>query len=209
MGAKAALIFGAMDCSDWSFLEPLRQECPTVFCADGGLTCARKAGFLPDYYIGDGDSGGAPQPGIRATVLPVQKDLTDLQAAWEEAYELGFRNICLTGCIGGRQDHHLAALQLLETIRLRGCEGRIMDPENEISFLTPGKMLLQREDFSYFSLIPADAEVTVSISGAKYELSERRVRRGDSLCVSNEFVQTPVELTLSDGSCWLILSQRK
>lgn len=209
MGAKAALIFGSMDHGDWSFLQPLMEENPVVFCADGGLICAQKAGFSPDYYIGDGDSGGAPRPGLRATVLPTRKDLTDLQAAWEQAYSLGFRKIYLTGCTGGRQDHHLAALQLLETMQLRGCEGIILDQDNEISFFTPGKKLLHREDFSYFSLIPVDAALTVSISGAKYDLTERRVLRGDSLCVSNEFLNDPVVLTLSEGSCWLILSQRK
>lgn len=209
MGAKAALIFGSMDHGDWSFLQPLHQEEPTVFCADGGLSCAQTAGFSPRYYIGDGDSGGAPQPGLRATVLPTRKDLTDLQAAWEQAYSLGFRKLYLTGCTGGRQDHHLAALQLLETMRQRDCEGIILDPYNEITFFSPGKKQLQRKDFTYFSLIPVDAVVTVSIRGAKYELTERRVLRGDSLCVSNEFLDGPVELTLTGGSCWLILSQRK
>lgn len=209
MGAKAALIFGSMDHGDWSFLQPLQEENPVVFCADGGLICAQKAGFPPDYYIGDGDSGGIPQPGLNATVLPVQKDLTDLQAAWEQAYSLGFRKLYLTGCTGGRQDHHLAALQLLETMHHIDCEGVILDRDNEITFLSPGRRWLERKDFSYFSLIPVDAAVTVSIFGAKYDLSERRVLRGDSLCVSNEFLNGPVELTLSGGSCWLILSQRK
>ena len=91
----------------------------------------------------------------------------------------------------------------------RACEGIILDPYNEISFFSPGKKRLERTDFVYFSLIPVDAEVTVSIRGAKYELAERLVLRGDSLCVSNEFLDGPVELTLSGGSCWLILSQRK
>lgn len=209
MGAQEALIFGSMDLGDWSFLQPIQENRPTVFCADGGLACAQKAGFSPDYYIGDGDSGGCPQPGLRATVLPTCKDLTDLQAAWEQAYSLGFRKICLTGCTGGRQDHHLAALQLLERMHLRGCEGIILDRDNEISFFAPGKKQLKRTAFSYFSLIPLDAEVTVSIRGAKYDLMERRLQRGDSLCVSNEFLDGPVELTLSGGSCWLILSQRK
>ena len=87
MGEKTALIFGAMDQGDWSFLAPLRGA--SVFCADGGLRCARAAGFEPDYYIGDGDSGGSPPSGVPAEVLPVRKDLTDLQAAWEQAYALG------------------------------------------------------------------------------------------------------------------------
>ncbi len=208
MGAKTALIFGAMNYGDWSFLEALRQNPPTVICADGGLRCARAAGFSPAYYIGDGDSGGAPQPGLSATVLPTRKDLTDLQAAWEQAYSLGFREILLTGCTGGRQDHHIAALQLLEQIRERGAEGKLLDPENEISFLLPGKILIEGEGFCYFSLLPVDETIEVSIRGAKYELQNRKVIRGDSLCVSNETQGACVEIELTKGRCWLVRSQR-
>ncbi len=208
MGEKRALIFGAMAQADWSFLKPLQEEGVTVFCADGGLSLARQAGFSPDYYIGDGDSGGAPEAGLRATVLPTQKDLTDLQAAWEEAYFLGYRKIFLTGCTGGRQDHHIAALQLLEAIAHRGCEGTILDGENEITFLAPGEHRRKRGEFHYFSLLPVDAAVTLSISGAAYDLDERQVFRGDSLCVSNAFRAPYVQLTLSGGSCYLVLSGR-
>ncbi len=208
MGAKTALIFGSMDAGDWCFLAPLHEENPTVFCADGGLFCAIRAGFSPQYYIGDGDSGGKPMEGVCATVLPTQKDLTDLQAAWEQAYAMGFRKIYLTGCTGGRQDHHIAALQLLETMAKRSCEGYLLDAENEISFLLPGLHKITPAGFQYFSLLPVDAQVTVSISGAKYDLDKRLLQRGDSLCVSNEPLAQRIVLTLSGGSCYLIFSQK-
>ena len=97
MGNQTALIFGAVGYPDWSFLAPLRAAA-AVFCADGGVNHVQAAGFSPDYYIGDGDSGGVPPAGIPAVQLPVHKDLTDLQAAWEQAFSLGFRKILLTGC---------------------------------------------------------------------------------------------------------------
>ena len=114
MGNQTALIFGAVGYPDWSFLAPLHAAA-AVFCADGGVNHVQAAGFSPDYYIGDGDSGGVPPAGNPAVQLPVHKDLTDLQAAWEQAYALGCRRIVLTGCTGGRQDHHVAALH--ETAR--------------------------------------------------------------------------------------------
>lgn len=206
MGEKTALIFGAMDCGDWSFLAPLRGA--AVFCADGGLRCALAAGFPPDYYIGDGDSGGSPPPGIPAKILPVRKDLTDLQAAWEQAYQLGFRRIVLTGCTGGRQDHHIAALQLLETVTDRGCEGLLLDPDNEIAFCPPGPYTLAPGRFRFFSVLPVEPQLRASISGALYPLEDGVIRRGDSLGVSNAFLEGPVRLTLSGGSCWLVQSGR-
>ena len=206
MGEKTALIFGAMNYADWSFLASLRGA--AVFCADGGLRCARSAGFAPDYYIGDGDSGGSPPPGVPAEVLPVRKDLTDLQAAWEQAYALGFRRIVLTGCTGGRQDHHIAALQLLETISHRGCEGLLLDPDNEISFCIPGAYTLEPGRFRFFSILPVEPQLRASISGALYPLEDGELRRGDSLGVSNAFLEGPARLTLSGGSCWLVQSGR-
>ena len=207
MGNETALIFGAMDYDDWSFLMRLHGSV-TVFCADGGVNHARSAGFSPDYYIGDGDSGGVPPEGIPAVRLPVHKDLTDLQAAWEQAAALGFRRILMTGCTGGRQDHFLAAVQLLEMISGRGCDGAILDPDNEIIFLPPGEHVLDPGEFRFFSLIPADARAVVSIRGAEYEAERSILRRGDSLGVSNAFLSGPVRVQIHDGPCYLIRSGR-
>ena len=84
MGDKTALIFGSVAYPDWRFLAPLQGQNLTVLCADGGIRCAALAGFAPDFYIGDGDSGGSAQ-GLPAILLPAEKDLTDLQAACEAA----------------------------------------------------------------------------------------------------------------------------
>ena len=205
MGNETALIFGAVGYPDWSFLAPLRGKV-AVFCADGGVNHARSAGFSPDYYIGDGDSGGVPPAGIPAVRLPVHKDLTDLQAAWEQALSLGFRKILLTGCTGGRQDHFLAAVQLLEVVSSRGCEGAILDPENEITFLSPGEHILAPDSFRFFSLLPADARAVVSIRGAEYEAAQSILRRGDSLGVSNAFLAGSASVQIHEGPCYLIRS---
>lgn len=207
MGNETALIFGAVGYPDWSFLAPLRGK-TAVFCADGGVNHARSAGFTPDYYIGDGDSGGVPPAGIPAVRLPVRKDLTDLQAAWEQAFSLGFRNILLTGCTGGRQDHFLAAVQLLEIISASGCEGAILDPENEITWLPPGGHLLAPNAFRFFSLLPVNDRSVVSVRGAEYEAVRSILRRGDSLGVSNAFLNGPARVQVHEGPCYLVRSGR-
>lgn len=208
MGASAALIFGSVEYESWDFLKHLRAAEPAVICADGGLNCARHAGFRPDYYIGDGDSGGSPESGLSAIVLPTRKDLTDLQAAWEQAYAMGFREIYLTGCTGGRQDHHLSALQLLEAMADRGCKGMLLDPVNEISFHMAGEITVQKGRYRYFSLIPVEKRLVVSICGASYPLDHRLVVRGDSLCISNEAQAQSVSVTIHEGACYLVQSER-
>lgn len=207
MGAQKGLIFGSYPCRSWAFLKELGQWPETVIAADGGMQCAKNAGFTPNVYVGDGDSGGKALPGMETVTLKPEKDLTDLQAAYEWAREQGFREIIFTACTGGRQDHHLSALQLLETADRDGIHGEIWDPDNRILFLRPGRVTVPKSGFRFFSLISVDPVLSgVSIRGAKYPLDHRDVYRGDSLTVSNEWAEDAVEISFTGGCCYLICS---
>ena len=210
MGAQTALIFGSADCSGWSFLASLRTCAPLVICADGGLRCALAAGFSPDCYIGDGDSGGVPVRGAENCVLMPEKDQTDLQAAYRLARAHGCDNVIFTGCTGGRQDHHIANLQLLETAHREGCKAEILDAENSVTCISAGEHVLQRGTYHYFSLLPIDPVLQgLTIEGAKYPLVQALVRRGDSLTVSNEWCADAVRIHLEAGLAWLVCSTKK
>lgn len=205
MATEKGLIFGSMACCDWSFLETKRDWPHVVIAADGGVRCAAAAGFRVDVYIGDSDSGGQAEPGMEAIHLRPEKDVTDLQAAYEWARDHGIREMIFTGCTGGRQDHHLSALQLLETAARDGVHGMVMDERNCIEFLLPGTYRVEREDYDYFSLVPVDRElVRVTIQNAKYTLRERNVVRGDSLTISNEWQNGPAEIAFDGGCCFLV-----
>mgnify|MGYP002869420592 CR=1 FL=1 len=99
MGTKA-LIFGSRDCGDWGFLRPWRSWPDLVIAADGGLKLSRNAGFVPTVYIGDGDSGGSPEPELDCVTLPAEKDVTDLEAAYLLAKNRGAGELVFTGCTG-------------------------------------------------------------------------------------------------------------
>ena len=102
MGTQKVLIFGSMPCPSWDFLRPYEHWADLVIAADGGVQCAMDAGFTPDIYVGDSDSGGHALIGMECIPLPAEKDLTDLQAAYETALNRGARDIVFTGCTGGR-----------------------------------------------------------------------------------------------------------
>jgi thiamine pyrophosphokinase len=204
-----ALLIGAGPGGGLSRLASYLQGDEWVICADGGLETALAAGLTPDCYVGDNDSGGYLPEGTDHWLLPSEKDLTDLEMAVEKAVEKGVTQMILCGCTGGRQDHHLANLYLLETLHQRGIRGMIVDEENEITYLTPGTYTLHNQPkYHYFSLLPLDAQVEgVTISGAKYPLLRRDVPRGSTLTVSNEFVgDQPVELSFTTGGAFLIRS---
>ena len=205
MGTEKGLIFGSMEAPSWDYLRPYLHWPDVVIAADGGLRCARNAGFSPGFYIGDGDSGGKAEPQMDCITLKPEKDDTDLQAAYCWARDHGIREIIFTGCSGGRQDHHLSALQLLETALRDGIEAYLLDPTNRIRFLLPGTHYLPRSGYHYFSLIPVDSVLKgLSISGAKYPLKGRDVLRGDSLTVSNEWSEDVVTVQFAGGCCFFI-----
>lgn len=210
MGAKKGLIFGAAPCGDFSFLEPLRDWPELVIGADGGLHSARRAGFSPTVYVGDGDSGGRVEAELFCVPLPAEKDVTDLQAAYDYAKDQGVTELILTGCTGGRLDHHLSALGLLERAAKDGISCCLLDGDNRAEFLLPGTHMQKNHGYRYFSLIPVSKLLrSVTITGAKYPLKDRDVFRGDSLTVSNEFCSDSVTVSFTEGCCYFIEAQKK
>lgn len=209
MGAKVtrAILMGAAPCSDWRFLEAYTDRPFLTICADGGQLSLRKAGLTPDWYVGDSDSGGSPE-GLPSVTLPSEKDVTDLEMAVELAFEQGCTELILCGCTGGRLDHFLGGVHLLEQIDRRGGTGCLADPENEIRFVGPGVHRLDQDTrFRYVSLLPLDEVLRgVSLEGAKYPLRDAEVPRWTTLGISNEFAAEVFTLTLREGRGLLIRS---
>jgi thiamine pyrophosphokinase len=204
-----ALLIGAGPGGGLRRLAPSLRGDEWIICADGGLQKALEVGLTPNCYVGDSDSGGYLPEGVDHWLLPSEKDLTDLEMAVEKAVEAGATQVILCGCTGGRLDHHLANLYLLERLHRRGIHGIIVDEENEITYLAPGTYTLHnRPKYHYFSLLPLDAQLEgVTISGGKYPLNEQNVPRGSTLTVSNEFVDDePVTLSFTAGGAFLIRS---
>ena len=86
-------------------------------------------------------------------------------------------------------------------------EAILLDPDNRVTCIGPGKYVLPRTEYFYFSLLPIDAVLRgVTIEGAKYPLCDAEARRGDSLTISNEWIEPTVRLRIREGLCWLICS---
>lgn len=190
MGAslkKRAVIFGSAPATDWSFLKAYLQPDDIIICADGGRNTAEQLGLHLDWYVGDDDSGGHAGS-CPADLLPSEKDVTDLDMAVSRALREGCQELLLCGCTGGRQDHHFSAVGQLERIWRAGAEGMILDPWNEIRLLTPGKTEVPTfPAYHYFGLVPLDRKLErVTITGAKYEISQVDLCRWASLGISNE-----------------------
>ena len=114
----------------------------------------------------------------------------------------------MAGCSGGRLDHHMAALGLLEQAARDGLRAIFLDPRNLVEFLLPGSYTLENGGYRYFSLIPVDPVLSeLTIRGARYTLSRRDVPRGSSLTVSNEFSGDNAAVSFTGGCCLFIQSK--
>lgn len=165
------------------------NEPKLVLCADGGLCNARKAGLRPDAVIGDADSGGEAETESAVNIrLPREKDISDLQACLDYGLDQGASDFVLFGCSGGRPDHFLANVFLLEYLFRNSARGVLADEFGEIYFHAPGTRTFRDPGgFRYLSVLALSGEVTgVTLEGLKYPLCNAVLRRASTLGLSNE-----------------------
>ncbi|HJA36191.1 MAG TPA: thiamine diphosphokinase [Firmicutes bacterium] len=205
---KRALVIAAAPEEEIGYIRRLYEQWQPdlVLCADGGLQKANRLQIPCDVLMGDMDSGGGE--GAREVVrFPAEKDYTDSQSCLREALARGCGQVVLAGATGGRLDHLLCNLHLLEWVEGQGAHGYVVDGGNVAQILRPGVVQVPAQ-FRYFSLIPLDPVLAgVDIRGAKYPLQNATVRRDDSLCVSNEALGQAVEIRIAHGQAFLIFSK--
>ena len=173
---------------------------------DKGTEKLLEQGIMPVFAIGDFDSVTNPDSlkavGMTKT-LPTRKDVTDTHAAVEWAVCRGYDEIDIYGATGGRLDHFLAVLTLLELYR--DVKIRIIDAQNEISLLKEGRHVFEAGGYKYFSLFAPDKAV-ISVSGAEYNLKDYTLKRSDPLCCSNQVKGKEAAVT-TDADLLLVRSK--
>jgi len=205
-------IVSAGDCTG---INILKEENDIVIAADGGLKYLEKAGVTPDVILGDFDSLGFKPEGANVISYCPEKDDTDTMLAVKLGIEKGFKEFIIYGALGGRLDHTIANLTIINYLSDQGCKCTVIDEhviirnvfsQNELcENMTGGKMIagkltLDKKDagtFSIFSL--KDVAKGVSIVGAKYEVENITFTNNIPLGVSNEFVGKEVVVEVADG----------
>ena len=171
-----------------------------IIAADCGMKKAIAENVTPDLLVGDFDSMAIPTlfSGIPTVRMPAEKDETDTMTAIGEAIRAGCTEILVVGGTGGRLDHTLSNVFLLESLRDRGIAVTMTDGGSTVQFLRDETVVLPRRGFRYFSLFAVD-ECTVTVRGAKYPLENAALRRTLPYAVSNEIVGDKAEITVRGG----------
>lgn len=154
---------------------------------DRGVEILIEQGIKPIYAIGDFDSIKNQDMLSKLEIkrLPTRKDVTDSHAAVEYALAKGYDEIDLYGVTGGRLDHFLSAMCLLE--KFKNAKIRIIDNQNIIELLKPGRHRINSNGYKYFSLFALE-DSYINIEHAFYPLDNYYLKHEDPLCVSNQTI---------------------
>ena len=196
---RRCVIFTGGD-ADLSLIPKVDLIADLVIAADCGMKKAIVENIVPDLLVGDFDSMAIPArlAGVPVYRMPAEKDETDTMTAIERAAGAGCTDILLVGGTGGRLDHTLSNVLLLESLRSRGISVTMTDGRGTVRFLRDETVRLPRRGFRYFSLFSVD-ECTVTVRGAKYPLVDAVLRRTVPYAVSNEIVGDEAEITVRGG----------
>lgn len=201
---KTCFIFGA---GEYDGQLPSPAPGDLVIAADAGLKKLKELGIKPDLIIGDFDSLGARPAGAEVITLPVEKDVTDTDAAAAEGVKRGCRSFALYGGMGGRPDHTLANFSLLARLSRKGYRARLYGAGFEIIAVTNGRVSFpagRRGAAAVFSW--TDESRGVTIKGFKYSLSDGVLTSDFALGVSNSFTGVAAEVEVKHGTL-LVMAQ--
>ena len=175
---------------------------------DRGALILAQAHIKMDCAIGDFDSISKDEMEIiqayanQVVKLHPIKNESDLEAALK-IYHNQAEHIIVYGALGGRLDHQYVNVQLMK----RYPQVELVDDDNHCMIITQSQ-IIQADHFKYFSIFALEDSV-VSITKAKYELSDVALTESDLYTLSNEFITNEAHIELTKGRLLLIKSKDK
>ncbi len=169
-----------------------KAEPAYVLCADGGALNALKFHRTPQTIVGDMDSltdlqaAAFAAQGAELVQYPVAKDETDLELALRWSARHGAAAIYIVGGLGGRFDQTLANVYLLALPELDGIHIEVVDAEQSIRLLKPGRHQVKGQAGDTISLIPiGGAAGGITTTALKYPLRGEPLQFGPARGLSN------------------------
>ena len=183
-----------------------------VVCADYGIKNFIGLEILPNLIIGDLDSSDEEckkfieDKKIELIKLNTRKDFTDSESALSYLIENKYDEITLLSVTGSRLDHTLSNIFLLEKY-FDKAKIKIIDNNNEISYIEEGDYTFTKDNYKYLSIISISDKILLSSHGLSYEVKNSTINRAASLGVSNEIIDEKAKIVLHKGKALIIKSK--
>ena len=210
-----AFIYTGGEC-DYTNISEKPAADDLVIAADSGWRHAVALRVKPSVLLGDFDSldGGNGIPDdvpddVEILTVPAEKDFTDTQMAVDEARKRGAKHITIIGGLGGRLDHTLSCLAILEDHWEKGDRLAVIDSgHSRVRFLSSDSALIPRSGYKYLSLLAVDPVVKgVEIDGVKYPIKGAKLNRTYQFAVSNEITGNCAFIAVKKGRLLIVESR--
>lgn len=183
--------------------------------ADRGALSIIKQNMELAYAVGDFDSVNDDElevirkHAIQFEQYQVEKDETDLELALNIAKSIHPSNIFFFGVTGGRLDHTLINIQLLDQLVKEKMTGVIIDRFNYLELHYPGSYsIVEMKDYPTISFIPITQEVSgLTLLGFYYPLTKATIKMGSTLSISNKLILNNGTFSFDDGIVLVIRSR--
>lgn len=176
-----------------------------IVAVDGGLKYLEELACIPGLLLGDFDSLGYVPEGDNVEVHPRHKDKSDLELAFDFAFESGFDTVRVYGALGGRLDHTVSNMQMCARFAEAGMDICLVGLDSVLKILVgPGEYKLPRIGKGTVSVFSAvDESQGVSEFGMEYALSNVNLSNRTSLGLSNEYIGKPASVQVESGTLYI------
>lgn len=201
-----AIIVSNGKINDYSYYKDKIKEDDYIICADGGIRHLLKMGVYPHLWLGDFDSCRFSElksehsklNSIETISLNTAKNETDTHYACITAIDRGYKDIIIWGALGGRTDHMLSNIHLLEFLKNKNVNGVIEDEKNTLMLVSDEADIIKKR--KYLSIIPlSETAVIEKTHGLLYPLENFSLNREISMGVSNEIVSGRAIIKIKSG----------
>lgn len=200
------VIIGGGDCSAAFLKENIALENDYIICADSGYDYAFSANIVPDLLIGDFDSISAVPKGLNIITLPVEKDVTDCVAAFDEGVKRGFKSFVLFGGTGGRFEHTFANISLMAKASQSNMSFVMLDEKHIFRSITDSSVKIERKENQQISVFAYGGRAFgVTEIGFHYPLWDYTLDPFDgALGTSNDIIEEFGEISVQSGTLIII-----
>lgn len=205
MQYRNILIFANGEITDLQRARTLIKAGDLIIAADGGSQYLQKMDLLPDVLIGDLDSTSPEfinivmKAGKQVQKYPVAKDATDLEIAIEYAISLQPQKIIIVGGLGGRVDHLLANVMLLQRYHKENIV-IILDDGTVNVQLIEEKLVIHGAPGDLVSLVPlSDRVAGIVTEYLEFPLRSETIVMGESRGVSNVMLADIAHVSIISG----------
>ncbi len=200
------VIIGGGDCSASFLKENIEVENDYIICADSGYDYAVSADITPDLLIGDFDSISAVPNGLDIITLPVEKDVTDCVAAFDEGVKRGFKSFFIFGGTGGRFEHTFANISLIADASKSNLSIEMIDEKHIFRSITNSSIKIDRKKNQQISVFAyGGRSFGVTLKGFHYPLWDYTLDPfNGALGTSNDIIDDFGEISVRSGTLIII-----